>query len=89
MNLQGLRIWVPITYEKMPRICFCCGRITHGTYKEACAVAKGQETGDQFGSWLRTSQSQSVECRAYLSGSTINEEAVVGPSIESLSSNLS
>lgn len=27
--LEGSRIWIPFYYEKLPRICFKCGRIVY------------------------------------------------------------
>lgn len=29
LNLACNMIWIPLTYEKLPRICFKCGRIYH------------------------------------------------------------
>ncbi|XP_042952130.1 uncharacterized protein At4g02000-like [Carya illinoinensis] len=53
--VKGQKIWIPFSYEKMPRICFTCGCIEHG--KEGCKVggeAGGQE--NQYGQWLRAVQ---------------------------------
>lgn len=29
LNVKGDKTWVPLTYEKLPKICFRCGRISH------------------------------------------------------------
>ncbi|XP_042944558.1 uncharacterized protein LOC122278436 [Carya illinoinensis] len=47
--VDGRRSWVPFQYEKLPRLCFNCGRIVHE--KEGC---KGSdENAGQYGVWLR------------------------------------
>lgn len=28
-NLEGSRLWVPLTYEKLLKLCFRCGKIRH------------------------------------------------------------
>lgn len=30
INVQGKKLWIPFTYEKLPWLCFGCGRISHG-----------------------------------------------------------
>lgn len=30
INVVGLKSWSSFTYEKMPKICLRCGRISHG-----------------------------------------------------------
>ncbi|XP_042958054.1 uncharacterized protein LOC122293569 [Carya illinoinensis] len=51
-NVLGSRIWVPLSYEKLPKICFKCGRLVHGV--EGCAGLVGRGGGSQYGTWLRT-----------------------------------
>lgn len=46
--LGGKSMWVPLTYEKLPRLCFKCGRIIH--QEHGCAESEG----GQFGLWLRS-----------------------------------
>lgn len=29
LNLKGNKTWVPLTYKKLPRLCFYCGKIIH------------------------------------------------------------
>lgn len=50
MCLGGVSMWVALTYEKLPRLCFKCGRIVY--LKQGCA-----ESGEgQFGPWLRATK---------------------------------
>lgn len=30
INLKGNRLCIPLKYEKLPKLCFKCGRIIHG-----------------------------------------------------------
>lgn len=30
INVAGMKIWTPFTYKQMQKICFSCGRISHG-----------------------------------------------------------
>ncbi|XP_030930846.1 uncharacterized protein LOC115956678 [Quercus lobata] len=49
---KGARLWVTFKYERLPIICFYCGRIGHDA--RHCAVpidAQSQEP--QYGDWLR------------------------------------
>lgn len=51
ITLHGLKHWIPLEYEKLPRFCFMCGRILHEI--EVCPEAiqlKNEPT--QFGSWF-------------------------------------
>lgn len=52
INVRGNHLWVLLTYEKLPKLYFKCGKISHGQGKcdvEAgnMSVAKGQ-----YGLWL-------------------------------------
>lgn len=29
INIKGNRLWVPLTYEKLPRVCFRCKKLIH------------------------------------------------------------
>lgn len=52
INITGEKFWIPLCYEKLPRICFSCGCIVHagGT----CRGSSNPVGGDkQFGVWLR------------------------------------
>lgn len=52
ITLHGLKYWIPLQYEKIPRFCFKCGRILH--VGDACSESD-QSSNDthQFGTWLR------------------------------------
>ncbi|XP_042939405.1 uncharacterized protein LOC122274431 [Carya illinoinensis] len=50
-NLLGSRIWVPVTYEKLPKLCFDCGRIKHDI--GGCQRVEVEWNKLQYGSWLR------------------------------------
>lgn len=54
INLLGNKIWIPLTYEKLPRICFKCGKIFH---RPQGFDRKDYKTNKQYGTWLR------VDCR--------------------------
>ncbi|XP_042953524.1 uncharacterized protein LOC122290065 [Carya illinoinensis] len=47
--VDGKKSWIPFRYEKLPRMCFGCGRIVHE--KEGCKVEEG--ISGQYGVWLR------------------------------------
>lgn len=58
MNFEGKHIWISFRYEKLSRICFCCGCIMHS--KQRCLggeVGGSQERGasKQFGAWMSAS----------------------------------
>lgn len=53
VNLEGNKLWVQLTYEKLPKICFKCGRIKHD--KDGCKGVNGKGDRKQYGSWLRAS----------------------------------
>lgn len=50
------KVWVPMKYEKLPRICLTCGCIVHGDggcrFKNIGYCDK-VETCNQFRTWLR------------------------------------
>lgn len=50
-NVLGNRIWVPLSYEKLPKLCFNCGRIMHGI--EGCVGLEGNGSGSQYRTWLQ------------------------------------
>lgn len=52
INIKGDKLWIPITYEKLPRLCFQCGRIVHGS--KGCDQ-RGLKASTQYGSGLRAS----------------------------------
>lgn len=65
MKLHDLSSCVPITYKKLSRIRFKCGRISHGTNKAASTVEEDQDARDQYGTWLRAGQLCTVKRRTF------------------------
>lgn len=54
LKLQRKSVWVAFQYERLPRFCFHCGIIHHGS--AGCLGRSGmrtRETGTQFGPWMR------------------------------------
>ncbi|KAF5464598.1 hypothetical protein F2P56_014667 [Juglans regia] len=43
--VDGRKIWVPFQYEKLPRLCFSCGRIVHG--KDGCKESEGSVVDEE------------------------------------------
>ncbi|XP_042988612.1 uncharacterized protein LOC122316143 [Carya illinoinensis] len=55
LMVKGKDIWIPFSYEKMPRICFSYGCIEHGNNE--CKEGGSQAGVDnQYGQWLRATQ---------------------------------
>lgn len=79
VNLQGLRSWVPITYEKLSQNCFRCGRISHGNIKAVCTSEGDQGNDDQFETWLSAEQSRPKVCRELKRGIESKFEACPCP----------
>ncbi|XP_035544690.1 uncharacterized protein At4g02000-like [Juglans regia] len=55
-HVQGEKVWLPLKYERLPRVCFDCGCMVHG--REGCLFKPTDNFGlfehaDQFGPWLR------------------------------------
>lgn len=55
LKVNGSTVWVAFQYEKLPKFCFQCGIIRHGS--TGCLQQRGRrsypETATQFGAWLR------------------------------------
>ncbi|XP_059458392.1 uncharacterized protein LOC132187987 [Corylus avellana] len=56
LNLPGKSYWVIFKYEKLPSMCFDCGRIIHG--KKRCPIQRSTrwsspEDKKQWGVWLQ------------------------------------
>lgn len=58
INIQGCRFSIALIYEKLSRICFCCGRIIYK--QQACEGDKHRTTTNigKFGAWLREKNGQ-------------------------------
>lgn len=53
INVQGNRHWIPFTYEKLPRLCFKCGRISHGNGHCDFNETQNKSPTGPLGPWLR------------------------------------
>lgn len=53
INVLGNKFWISLRYEKLPCICFGCGRKLHG--EELCEGGKTlpKSLSGQYGLWLR------------------------------------
>lgn len=53
INVRGTRLWVPLNYEKLSKLCFKCGRITHR--QGHCVGEAGNQSVavEQYNPWLR------------------------------------
>lgn len=55
-SLDGERIWITFKYERLPTICFICGRIGHDN-KHCVATSDMQTKEHQYGDWIRANGS--------------------------------
>lgn len=62
INLKGNIVLIPLTYEKLPRLCIKCGRLIHGSQGCEKGGIKMEEV-DQFSSWLRAESYQKSQGR--------------------------
>lgn len=44
IRFNSKKLWIPITYEKLPIICFCSGQITHNAKKCSLEIDQSQST---------------------------------------------
>lgn len=52
VTLMGGKYWIPIGYEKFPRVCYACVCIIHEAKKCKCLNIQNGG-GNQFGAWIR------------------------------------
>lgn len=50
-NMENERVWVTFKYERLPTVCYVCGRMRHDDWHSSQAT-KGQEVEHQYGEWL-------------------------------------
>lgn len=65
INVMGNKLWIRLTFKKLPRISFGCGRIIHfkGSYREARGPLNNSSA--QYGPWLRAAlQNRAVRDQA-------------------------
>lgn len=53
LNVKWEKVWMLITYKKLPKLCFRCGQILHGLVSCTESGQKLHENKDQFGPWMR------------------------------------
>ena len=52
MDMEGDKTWVTLKYERLPMICFICGRIGHDN--RHCNIAMdGHQVEYQYDDWIR------------------------------------
>lgn len=53
INVKGVSHWIPLPNENLPRLCFRCGKITHGLQLCENGGLKFDDGSNQFRAWLR------------------------------------
>ncbi|XP_040997111.1 uncharacterized protein At4g02000-like [Juglans microcarpa x Juglans regia] len=72
INVRGNREWIPIQYEKLPKICFKCGQIVHISGNCSGEGGKSSETEGktaQFRPWLHADALQRKRSNVHAEGS--------------------
>ncbi|XP_050243995.1 uncharacterized protein LOC126692427 [Quercus robur] len=83
---EGQTQWVSFQYEKLPNVCYWCGRLLHDDKEcEVWIKSKGTLSVDQqqFGNWIRANsfgpnKSRSLEVKGFESRQTSAQEARMG-----------
>ena len=52
MGMEGEKLWVTFKYERLPMICYICGRLGHDE-RHCVATETRQVTKYQYGDWIR------------------------------------
>jgi hypothetical protein len=55
LHLQSKSLWIAFKYEKLPKFCFKCGVIKHGSLGCGIHRSRRSEEEDPYGNWLRVS----------------------------------
>ena len=52
MGMEGDKLWVTFKYERLPLVCYICGRLGHDD-RHYVATEMRQVTEHQYGDWIR------------------------------------
>ena len=52
--MGGEKLWVTFKYERLPMVCYFCGRLDHDD-RHCVATETRQVTEYQYGDWIRAS----------------------------------
>ena len=55
MSMEGEKLWVTFKYERLPIVCYICGRFGHDD-KHYMATETAQATGHQYGDWIKAGE---------------------------------
>ena len=58
-NMEGEKYWVNFKYERLPTLCFLCGRMGHDD-KHCSENPDWQNTSRQYGDWMRAFNSPKI-----------------------------
>lgn len=58
LTVKGESIWISFIYEKLPQICFYCGKIFH---EIDCTLVDRRDSLSQYDSWLRVETRKKME----------------------------
>ncbi|KAF5458477.1 hypothetical protein F2P56_022503 [Juglans regia] len=53
IELEGMQLWLPFKYERLPAFCFECGTIKHSRLCPGASRMVNKDAGHQYGPWLR------------------------------------
>lgn len=81
INVKGSWLWVPLTYEKLHRVCFGCGKLIHDPNKYGSSGNLSSSSTRQFGPWLRAkaTKKQSRPPLKFIEQSTKSSDKPVPP----------
>ena len=52
MSMEGEKLWVTFKYERLPTVCYICGRLGHDDMH--CVARKARQVTEyQYGDWIR------------------------------------
>ena len=54
--MEDERVWITFKYERLPTVCYVCGRMGHDD-RHCTQATNGKETEYQYGEWLKANGS--------------------------------